>query len=49
MTKIFVEVRKPLSDKEFLKVLESRPEENFFELEAYSAMIISHLSLRVGK
>jgi len=35
--------RKILSDKEFLKLLESRPDENFFELEAYSAMIISHL------
>ena len=35
--------RKILSDEEFLKLLESRPDENFFELEAYSAMIISHL------
>jgi len=35
--------RKILSDEEFLKLLESRPDENFFELEAYSTMIISHL------
>jgi len=35
--------KKILSDEEFLKLLESRPDENFFELEAYSAMIISHL------
>ena len=35
--------RKILSDKEFLKLLESRPDENFFELESYSAIIISHL------
>jgi len=31
------------SDEEFLKLLESRPDENFFKLEAYSAMLISHL------
>ena len=31
------------SDEEFLKLLESRPDEKFFELEAYSAMLISHL------
>jgi len=35
--------RKILSDEEFLKLLESRPDENFFELEAYSAMMIAHL------
>jgi hypothetical protein len=31
------------SDEEFLKLLESRPDEKFFKLEAYSAMLISHL------
>ena len=31
------------SNEEFLKILEYRPDENFFELEAYSAMLISHL------
>jgi hypothetical protein len=31
------------SDEEFLKLLEYRSDENFFELEAYSAMLISHL------
>ena len=43
--------RTSLTDEEFVKFLNSMPipDENFFELEAYSAMIISHLSLRVGK
>ena len=36
-------LRKNLSDEEFLKLLDSRPDENFLELEAYSAMIICHL------
>ena len=31
------------SDEEFLKLLESRPDENFFKLEGYSAMLIFHL------
>ncbi len=34
---------KNLSDEAFLKLLDSRPDENFLELEAYSAMIICHL------
>jgi hypothetical protein len=33
------------SDEEFLKLLESRPDENCFELEVYLAMLISHLHL----
>ena len=37
--------RKSLSDKEFLKLLGVRPDENFLELETYLAMIISHLHL----
>lgn len=32
------------SDEEFLKLLESEPDENCFELEAYSAMLISDLT-----
>ena len=35
--------RKNLLDEEFLKLLDSRPDENFLDLEAYSAMIICHL------
>ena len=35
--------RKNVSDEEFLKLLDSRPDENFLELEAYSAMIICYL------
>lgn len=35
--------RKNVSDEEFLKLLDSRPDENFLELEAYSTMIICHL------
>lgn len=35
--------RKNVSDEEFSKLLDSRPDENFLELEAYSAMIICHL------
>ncbi len=34
---------KILSDETFLKLLDSRPDENFLELQAYSAMIICHL------
>ena len=34
---------KNVSDEEFLKLLDSRSDENFLELEAYSAMIICHL------
>ena len=36
-------LRKNVSDEEFSKFLDSRPDENFLELEAYSAMIICHL------
>ena len=35
--------RKNVSDEEFPKLLDSIPDENFLELEAYSAMIICHL------
>ena len=35
--------RKNVSDEEFLKLLDSRPDENFLELQTYSAMIICHL------
>ena len=35
--------RKNVSSEEFSKLLDSRPDENFLELEAYSAMIICHL------
>ena len=32
-----------LSNEDFLKCLESKPDENFFELQKYSCMMISHL------
>jgi len=32
-----------LSEEEFLKSLDSRPDENFFKLQAYSVMTICHL------
>ena len=37
--------RTSLSDEEFVKLLDPMPipNENFFELEKYSAMMISHL------
>lgn len=35
--------RKNVSNEEFSKLLDSRLDENFLELEAYSAMIICHL------
>ena len=35
--------KKSFSDEEFFKLLEFIPDENFFELEAYSAMLTSHL------
>ena len=37
--------RRSLTDEEFVKFLDSmpRPDENFFELEKYSALMISHL------
>ena len=37
--------RRSLTDEEFVKFLDSMPiaDENFFELEKYSAMMISHL------
>jgi hypothetical protein len=35
--------KKKFSEEEFLKLLESTPDENFFELQKYSVMIISHL------
>ena len=34
---------KNLSNEEFLKLLNSKPDKNFLELNAYSAMIICHL------
>ena len=35
--------RKNLSDEEFLKLLDSKPDENFLELQSYSVMLICHL------
>ena len=39
----FENSRKSLSDKEFFQLLDSYSNENFFELQAYSIMLISHL------
>jgi len=35
--------RKNLSEEEFLKLLDVIPDKNFFELRAYSDMMICHL------
>ena len=43
LLKSLQESTKMFSDEEFLKLLESKRDENFFELEVYSAMMISHL------
>ena len=39
--------RKNVSDEEFSKLLDSKPDENFLKLETYSAMLI--LSFTLGK
>lgn len=39
--------RKNFSDEEFLKLFDSRPDENFLELEIYSAMRICHLHWKI--
>ena len=41
--KLLKSLQKSENPRKILSDLESRPDENFFELEAYSAMVISHL------